>query len=82
MKFVKDVHGSEEMAVPVYFNKGRIDIHTNIHEEEITDETTGETRKEWVYDETQYAPHEYMEYLTEQVNDIQMAMVDMYEGVE
>ena len=62
------VQGSAEMAVPVYYGKDRIDIHTDIHEVELPEEMGGGTV--WEYHEYQYTPSEYMEYAFNQVTPI------------
>lgn len=86
MKVIGLVHGSAEQAKPLVIGVDRVDVHTDIQEVEITDEVTGETRKEYTYQETQYGKDEYIQLMAEQntaleneVTDLQMALCDVYE---
>lgn len=61
MQHYKNVHGSKELAVPLIKQVDTVYVKENIREETITDQTTGETRREWVWDEWQYTYPEYEE---------------------
>lgn len=59
------VQGSEEMAVPVYYGKNRVDVHTDIQQVEVPTEDGG-TELVWQYHEYQYTLSEYMQVLANQ----------------
>ena len=71
------VHGSAEMAVPVYYGKHRIDVHTDIHEVELPEEMGGGTV--WEYHEYQYTINEFMEVMMRDINGNEDGLFDVAE---
>lgn len=53
MKFIQNVHGSEQAAQPLVIGKDTIYVHANIRQEQVED--LNATRTEWVYDEYQFS---------------------------
>lgn len=74
------VHGSKEQAQPIIIGKNKIYVHENIT---LIDAAAGI----YSYEETQYTKDEYIQLLVvelnttrEQITDLQLAMVDLYEN--
>jgi hypothetical protein len=65
MKLYKNVHGSKEASRPIIVDKTTVYVHSNIKEETITDEITGDTRTEYVYDEVQYTRQEWEQIMAD-----------------
>jgi hypothetical protein len=65
MKLYKNVHGSKEASRPIIVDKTTVYVHSNIKEEIITDEITGDTRTEYVYDEVQYTRQEWEQIMAD-----------------
>lgn len=58
MTYIENVHGSQELAIPLIIQVDTVYIKDNIHEETITD-ITGETHAEWAWNEWQYSHIEW-----------------------
>jgi hypothetical protein len=96
MQIYENVHGSEESSRLVIVGKTTVYIHSNVREEIITDEITGETRTEYIYDEVQYTRQEWEQILSEsqgqmedalcgvdtEIEDIKEALCDLDERLE
>jgi hypothetical protein len=65
MKLYKNVHGSKEASRPIIVDKTTVYVHSNVKEETITDEITGDTYTEYVYDEVQYTRQEWEQILSD-----------------
>jgi hypothetical protein len=65
MKLYKNVHGSKEASRPIIVDKTTVYVHSNVKEETITDEITGDTRTEYVYDEVQYTRQEWEQIMAD-----------------
>lgn len=81
MTHMTNVTGSGAMAIPVYVGKTRVDVHTNIRKVTDPDPVTGEVPEDlYIYDETQYEFHEYIQLLSDELANTQLALVELYEG--
>jgi hypothetical protein len=65
MKLYKNVHGSKQASRPIIVDKTTVYVHSNVREETITDEITGDTRTEYVYDEVQYTRQEWEQIMAD-----------------
>lgn len=65
MKIYKNVHGSKQASRPIIVDKTTVYVHSNVKEETITDEISGDTRTEYVYDEIQYTRQEWEQILSD-----------------
>lgn len=65
MKFYPNVKGDLKASRQVRVDKTTVYIHSNVREVTVTDETTGNTYKEYVYDEIQYTRQEWEQILSE-----------------
>ena len=65
MKLYKNVHGSKQASRPIIVDKTTVYVHSNVKEETITDEISGDTRTEYVYDEVQYTRQEWEQILSD-----------------
>jgi hypothetical protein len=65
MKLYKNVHGSKQASRPIIVDKTTVYVHSNVKEETITDEITGDTRTEYVYDEIQYTRQEWEQIMAD-----------------
>jgi len=73
------VSGSKEMAVPVYTTEHWVYVHTNIVKREAESDVDSDSDI-YDYDEVQYSLSEYVQILTEQNVDIQMALIELAAG--
>lgn len=81
------VHGSAEAAVPLVIGYDTVYVHTDIQEYQITDKENDEIRTGYKYHEIQYTKDEFLKLqadkqskLEENVNNIQMALLELYEN--
>lgn len=81
MKDVGKIQGSEAQAKELIVNKDMVYVHTNI--------TKVEEENLYEYDEIQYDKDEYIKLISEknkeleeQINNTQMALCEIYEGME
>lgn len=65
MKFYPNVKGDLKASRQVRVDKTTVYVHSNVKEETITDEITGDTRTEYVYDEIQYTRQEWEQILSD-----------------
>jgi hypothetical protein len=65
MKLYKNVHGSKQASRPIIVDKTTVYVHSNVKEETITDEISGNTRTEYVYDEVQYTRQEWEQIMAD-----------------
>jgi hypothetical protein len=65
MKLYKNVHGSIQASRPIIVDKTTVYVHSNVKEETITDEISGDTRTEYVYDEVQYTRQEWEQIMAD-----------------
>lgn len=65
MKLYKNVHGSKEASRPIIVDKTTVYVHSNVKEETITDEISGDMRTEYVYDEIQYTRQEWEQIMAD-----------------
>jgi hypothetical protein len=65
MKLYKNVHGSKQASRPIIVDKTTVYVHSNVKEETITDEISGDTRTEYVYDEVQYTRQEWEQIMAD-----------------
>jgi hypothetical protein len=65
MKLYKNVHGSKQASRPIIVDKTTVYVHSNVKEEIITDEISGDTRTEYVYDEIQYTRQEWEQIMAD-----------------
>ena len=65
MKLYKNVHGSKQAARPIIVDKTTVYVHSNVKEEPITDEISGATYTEYVYDEIQYTRQEWEQIMAD-----------------
>lgn len=65
MKLYKNVHGSKQASRPIIVDKTTVYVHSNVKEETITDEITGDVRTEYVYDEVQYTRQEWEQIMAD-----------------
>lgn len=74
MKNMGTVQGSAAMAKPVVVGTNKVYVHTDIKRIEGEDEL-------YSYKEVQYTKDEYIDVLTNQLSDTQLALCDLYEIV-
>ena len=65
MKLYKNVHGSKQASRPIIVDKTTVYVHSNVKERTITDEISGDTRTEYVYDEVQYTRQEWEQIMAD-----------------
>lgn len=65
MKLYKNVHGSKQASRPIIVDKTTVYVHSNVKEETITDEISGSTYTEYVYDEIQYTRQEWEQIMAD-----------------
>lgn len=87
MKFIPNVTGSAEQAIPLIVGIDTVYVHTNIREIEV-EISDGVFQTQYQYDEYQYTKDEYIKLLSEknellesQLTDTQLALVEIYEGM-
>lgn len=87
MKFIPNVTGSAEQAIPLIVGIDTVYIHTNIREIEV-EISDGVFQTQYQYDEYQYTKDEYIKLLSEknellesQLTDTQLALLEIYEGM-
>jgi hypothetical protein len=74
VKNIGKVQGSEAMAKPVIVGSTKVYVHTDIKKVE------GEEGL-YSYNEVQYSKDEYINLLSTQLSDTQLALCDLYEIV-
>lgn len=74
MNIIGIVHGSIEQAKPLIVGKDTVYIHTDI---ELVSSDDGELYK---YHEIQLTLSEYIQLMSDQLTDMQLALVEIYEG--
>lgn len=82
MQIYTNVCGSQEAARPVIVGKTTVYVHSNIREIEVTDEASGKTSAEYVYDEIQYTRKEWEQILAEGHEDTANALCELDAGLE
>jgi hypothetical protein len=64
MRIYIGVHGSKLASSPVIVDKTTVYVHSNVRENVVTDELTGRTYTEYVYDEIQYTRQEWEQIMS------------------
>jgi hypothetical protein len=82
MKLYKNVHGSKLASRPVIVDKTTVYVHSNVKENIITDEITGDTRTEYVYDEVQYTKQEWEQIISESQAQVEDSMCAIDSDIE
>lgn len=89
MKEIKKVQGSLQASQPLVIGKDTVYVHSNVRKltieelrkfnENLTDEEL-EKIDMYEYDEIQYSKDEYLKIQANQITDLELAIVDLYEG--
>ena len=81
MVVIGKVRGSFEQAQPIVIGKSKVYVHTNIKKvEDVDKEGKLKYPDMYEYDEVQYDKDEYITMLNTSVTDLELAMVELYEG--
>ena len=82
MKLYKNVHGSKEASRPIIVDKTTVYVHSNVKEENITDEISGDTYTEYVYDEIQYTRQEWEQIMADANAQTEDSLCQFDSGIE
>ncbi len=81
MKNMGIVQGSGEQAKKLIVGKDTVYVHTNI--KPITEDSNGNLVENlFEYNEVQYDKDEFIKLMSDQSDEIQLALVELYESLE